>query len=391
MDTNEVRKFLSARRRIIRSVAETACIVTAAGMLATPNMLNAESLTAALTSWHTDYPSHARSEEPSADPATRAMRMPAPEEPNALPPPAEPAQDVVALAPANDDESLEAPADTSAIRAASVDPSVTPETASTPIDVQPRLELPELPADQPMGDIAAPSVEPIEAPRTIEVPVEKALDLKPIETPKPVEVSKPIEVQKPAEAPKAVEPPKPVYPQTVMVPMPLPKPPPTPAQELGLEGKERVKAEKCLAQAVYFEARNEPERGQVAVAQVVLNRVFSPYYPSDVCSVVYQNAHRHLSCQFTFACDGKPEAIRERSAWARATRIAKQTLDAKVWLPEVAKSTHYHASYVRPHWVREMKKMVKHGVHTFYRPRRWGDGSDEPGWGRIASAPTKVR
>ena len=60
-------------------------------------------------------------------------------------------------------------------------------------------------------------------------------------------------------------------------------------------GKDYDKAEKCLAQAIYFEARNEPARGQQAVAQVVLNRVFSPYYPKDVCSVVYQNAHRHLS------------------------------------------------------------------------------------------------
>src|SRR5262249_33566185 len=79
----------------------------------------------------------------------------------------------------------------------------------------------------------------------------------------------------------------------------------TPAVRLGLEGKERVKAEKCLADAVYFEARGEPLRGQQAVAQVIMNRVFSGYYPNNVCGVVYQNAHRHLRCQFTFACEGK--------------------------------------------------------------------------------------
>ena len=143
-----------------------------------------------------------------------------------------------------------------------------------------------------------------------------------------------------------------------------------------MQGKDYDKAEKCLAQAIYFEARNEPARGQQAVAQVVLNRVFSPYYPKDVCSVVYQNAHRHLSCQFTFACDGKPESVNERGAWARANRIAKQTLDAKVWLPEVNKATHYHAAYVRPNWIRDMKVMVRYGLHTFYRPRNWGDGSE---------------
>ena len=51
------------------------------------------------------------------------------------------------------------------------------------------------------------------------------------------------------------------------------------------------------------------------------------------------------------------------------------------WLPDVAKSTHYHATYVRPRWIREMKRMVKHGQHIFYRPHRWGDGEDEAGWG----------
>ena len=98
--------------------------------------------------------------------------------------------------------------------------------------------------------------------------------------------------------------------------LPRPRPPLTPAQELGLEGKDRAKAEKCLANAIYFEARNEPVRGQIAVAQVVLNRVFSPYYPGDVCGVVYQNAHRRLACQFTFACDGIPDIVREKGPWS---------------------------------------------------------------------------
>ena len=161
-------------------------------------------------------------------------------------------------------------------------------------------------------------------------------------------------------------------------------PPPTPSDILGLSGKEhakdRAKAEKCLANAVYFESRGELMRGQVAVAQVVLNRVFSPYYPKDVCGVVYQNAERHLACQFTFACDGKSKTITERGAWSRAQRVAKQALDGKVWIAAVAKSTHYHAFWVNPSWVAEMKKMYRYGVHTFYRPHRWGDGSQEAGW-----------
>jgi len=156
----------------------------------------------------------------------------------------------------------------------------------------------------------------------------------------------------------------------------------SPANRLGLSGKSRAKAEKCMADAVYFEARGEPRRGQEAVAQVVMNRVFSGKYPNDVCGVVYQNAHRHLACQFTFACEGKDlSRIDEPDMWEQAKRIAKDTLDGKIWLSEVGHATHYHAYWVRPSWVHEMAKLYKLGVHTFYRPRAWGDGSDAPNWG----------
>jgi spore germination cell wall hydrolase CwlJ-like protein len=157
--------------------------------------------------------------------------------------------------------------------------------------------------------------------------------------------------------------------------------PHSPAERLALTGSARAKAEKCLANAVYFESRGEAVRGQIAVAQVVMNRVFSPFYPNNVCDVVYQNAHRHLACQFTFACDGIPDVVTEPDAWARAQHIARDMLDGKLWMPEVAKATHYHAYWVHPDWVNEMKKIYKLGVHTFYRPRAWGDGSDEPTWG----------
>ncbi|WP_315834537.1 cell wall hydrolase [Bradyrhizobium prioriisuperbiae] len=155
----------------------------------------------------------------------------------------------------------------------------------------------------------------------------------------------------------------------------------TPSERLGLNDKARAKAEKCLAEAVYFEARGEAVRGQIAVAQVVMNRVFSGFYPTTVCGVVYQNKHRHLACQFTFACDNVADVVREPEMWERARKIAKATLDGQLWLPEVAKSTHYHAYWVRPSWVHEMKKMYKYGVHTFYRPRAWGDGREAPSWG----------
>lgn len=159
----------------------------------------------------------------------------------------------------------------------------------------------------------------------------------------------------------------------------------TPAERLNLsDPKARAKHEKCLANAVYFEARGEPVRGQIAVAQVVINRAFSGYYPETVCGVVYQNAHRRLACQFTFACDGIRDVVTEPEQWERAKRIARETLDGRIWLPEVGKSTHYHAYYVRPYWARTMKKLNRTGAHLFYRPRQWGDGSDAPVWGTAA-------
>ncbi len=167
--------------------------------------------------------------------------------------------------------------------------------------------------------------------------------------------------------------------------------PKSPAERLALVGPARAKAEKCLANAVYFESRDEPVRAQIAVAQVVMNRVFSPFYPNDVCGVVYQNANRHLACQFTFACDGIPDVVTEPDAWARAKHIARDMLDGKLWMPEVDKSTHYHDYWAHPNWVGEMKRMDRLGGLIFYRPRAWGDGSGEPKWGNAKTTAEEVK
>jgi spore germination cell wall hydrolase CwlJ-like protein len=167
--------------------------------------------------------------------------------------------------------------------------------------------------------------------------------------------------------------------------------PMSPAERLRLDDKGRARAVKCLTEAIYFEARGEPVRGQIAVAQVVMNRVFSGYYPNTVCGVVYQNSNRHLACQFTFACDGIPDVVREPDAWERAKKIAAETIDGQLWLPEVGKATHYHAYWVHPSWVHEMTKMYRLGVHTFYRPKRWGDGADAPEWGDAATTAAASR
>jgi spore germination cell wall hydrolase CwlJ-like protein len=167
--------------------------------------------------------------------------------------------------------------------------------------------------------------------------------------------------------------------------------PKSPAEILGLSGASREKAEKCLAEAVYFESRGEPVTGQIGVAQVVLNRVFHYHYPKTVCGVVYQNKHRHLACQFTFACDKVRDVVTEPDAWERAKTIARDTLDGKLWVAEIGKATHYHAYWVRPSWVNEMKRLHKLGVHSFYRPRNWGNGDDQPSWGSVIATQEAVK
>ncbi|MGF9756956.1 cell wall hydrolase [Microvirga sp. 0TCS3.31] len=127
------------------------------------------------------------------------------------------------------------------------------------------------------------------------------------------------------------------------------------------------KEQRCLAEAVYFEARSEPVEGQAAVAQVILNRVKSGLYPSSICGVVYQNRHRHLACQFTFACEGKSLRIRDSESWERATRVASAVLEGRTYLADVGGATHYHADYVRPSWSRRLKKMDVIGRHIFYK------------------------
>lgn len=124
---------------------------------------------------------------------------------------------------------------------------------------------------------------------------------------------------------------------------------------------------RCLAEAVYFEARSEPEAGQAAVAQVVLNRVQSGLYPSSVCGVVYQNRHRFRQCQFSFACEGRSLRITEGDSWEQAVRVAKEVMVGRTYISDVGRSTHYHANYVHPRWARALRKMDVIGRHIFYR------------------------
>ena len=139
------------------------------------------------------------------------------------------------------------------------------------------------------------------------------------------------------------------------------------ASLIGAEDMSRE--QRCLAEAVYFEARSEPAAGQAAVAQVVLNRVKSGLYPDSVCGVVYQNRHRYLGCQFSFACEGKSLRVTESGPWKQAVKIALEVTEGKTYLPAVGDATHYHAKYVKPHWSRVFNKKDTIGQHIFYRPK----------------------
>ena len=123
---------------------------------------------------------------------------------------------------------------------------------------------------------------------------------------------------------------------------------------------------KCLAQAIYFEARGEPIQGQVAVAQVVMNRLSDPRYPRTICGVVYQNETRRYHCQFSFACDGKSDRPKEGIAWTRAKYIAALALNGMLE-NVVGDSTHYHATYTHPVWASDLDPTVVVGHHKFYR------------------------
>ncbi|MEO8756740.1 MAG: cell wall hydrolase, partial [Devosia sp.] len=126
----------------------------------------------------------------------------------------------------------------------------------------------------------------------------------------------------------------------------------------------------CMAQAIYFEARGEAYRGQVAVGQVVMNRLHHPIYPKDICQVVFQNQQMHNACQFSFACDGIPETINDQKSWKQAEEIAKGVINGSLYLTEVGKATHYHANYVYPAWAPRLKRVAKIGHHIFYQFKR---------------------
>ena len=129
-----------------------------------------------------------------------------------------------------------------------------------------------------------------------------------------------------------------------------------------------ARAQECLAQAVYYEAATEGADGQRAVAQIVLNRMHHPGYPSSVCGVVYQGSESSTGCQFSFTCDGSLARVPSAWAWKQSNDVARAALRGSVFAG-IGHSTHYHADYVLPYWADSLDKVVQIRRHIFYRLR----------------------
>lgn len=138
------------------------------------------------------------------------------------------------------------------------------------------------------------------------------------------------------------------------------------------DSEARSRAVECLGLAVYYEAGNQDEAGQQAVAQVVLNRVRHPAFPATICGVVFQHDEHRSGCQFTFTCDGALLRRPDPLIWSRAQRIADAALNGAVFRP-VGLALNYHADYVVPYWATTLVKNAQVGAHIFYGwPDLWG-------------------
>ena len=139
----------------------------------------------------------------------------------------------------------------------------------------------------------------------------------------------------------------------------------------------------CLAIALYHEARGEDELGQIAVAQVIINRVKSRKYPDTICRVVYQNTHKPNRCQFSFACDGRSDGPQVTKTWRQIAELAKAITCQSACGYHVRRdpalsqlgsafnrASHYHAVRVRPYWSRVLDRSGRIGRHIFYVSKR---------------------
>lgn len=123
---------------------------------------------------------------------------------------------------------------------------------------------------------------------------------------------------------------------------------------------------KCLAEALYFEARGETVEGLFAVGEVIMNRVQNAGYPDSLCGVINQGTGARYACQFTYTCDGRAEVVNEPAAWEKVGKVARLLMDnGSMGLTDGA--THYHTTAVQPSWSRVFPQTAQIGSHIFYR------------------------
>ena len=124
----------------------------------------------------------------------------------------------------------------------------------------------------------------------------------------------------------------------------------------------------CLAEAIYFEARGEKATGQQAVAEVIINRVNSDKFPDKICEVVTQGGNNKNKCQFSFNCDGLPESISEKDAYAEVRMLAFRAMQGEI-KPVAGGATYFHATWANPRWAGVFEKTAEIGSHVFYQER----------------------
>ncbi len=123
---------------------------------------------------------------------------------------------------------------------------------------------------------------------------------------------------------------------------------------------------KCLAEAIYFEARGEEIEGQYAVGEVIINRVISKEFPNSICGVISEGASRLNACQFSYNCDGKLEIISEKKIYDRILKLSKILLEPTARFL-TGGATFYHSRLVSPSWSKKFVKTKEIGNHFFYR------------------------
>lgn len=142
---------------------------------------------------------------------------------------------------------------------------------------------------------------------------------------------------------------------------------PAPPADIDPALSQLIAEHRCLAEALYYEARGEGRMGEKAVAEVVFHRMNAGHFGHSICAVVYEGSDRP-GCQFSFTCNGDLKRPRDETAWLNAKQLAAQILTGEVTLRNATGgATHYHASWVNPFWAPSLTMTTQIGNHIFYR------------------------